>query len=223
MLFFYIRKIFVHFYNIRTKKCFKICIYAIFVVTLHAFLETSMNIIKTPIEGLLVIEPQVFKDARGYFVETYNEQRYREAGIDAQFVQDNQSCSSYGVVRGLHFQRPPYTQAKLVCCTVGRVLDVAVDLRKNSPTYGQWYGVELSEENKRQFFIPKGFAHGFSVLSNQAIFTYKCDNLYHPEADGGILLNDPDLAINWQIPEELRIISDKDTKHPLLKDFDNPF
>ena len=187
------------------------------------FEKMAMNIIKTPIEGLLVIEPQVFTDARGYFVETYNEKRYHDAGIDAQFVQDNQSCSSYGVVRGLHFQRPPYSQAKLVCCTVGRVLDVAVDLRKSSPTYGQWFGVELSEENKRQFFIPRGFAHGFSVLSDQAIFTYKCDNLYHPEADGGILLSDPDLAIDWQIPEDLRIISDKDTKHPLLKDFDNPF
>ena len=188
-----------------------------------AFSEKGMNIIKTPIEGLLVIEPQVFKDARGYFVETYNEERYRAAGIDAQFVQDNQSCSSYGVVRGLHFQRPPYSQAKLVCCTVGRVLDVAVDLRKGSKTYGQWFGVELSEDNKRQFFIPRGFAHGFSVLSNQAIFTYKCDNLYHPEADGGILLSDPDLAIDWQVPENLRIISDKDKKHPTLKEFDNPF
>ena len=177
-----------------------------------------MNIIKTPIEGLLVIEPQVFRDSRGYFVETYNEKRYREAGIDAQSVQDNQSSSCYGVVRGLHFQCPPYSQAKLVCCTVGRVLDVAVDLRKGSKTYGQWFSVELSEENKRQFFIPRGFAHGFSVLSEQAIFTYKCDNLYHPEADGGILLNDPDLAIDWQIPEEKRIISEKDKHHPLLKD-----
>lgn len=182
-----------------------------------------MNIIKTPIVGLLVIEPQVFKDSRGYFVETYNEQRYREAGIDSVFVQDNQSCSSYGVVRGLHFQRPPYSQAKLVCCTVGRVLDVAVDLRKDSPTYGKWYSVELSEDNKRQFFIPRGFAHGFSVLSNQAIFTYKCDNLYHPEADGGILLSDPDLAIDWQVPEELRIISEKDKKHPKMAEFESPF
>ena len=182
-----------------------------------------MEIIKTPIEGLLVIEPKVYTDARGYFVETYNEERYRAAGIEAQFVQDNQSCSSYGVVRGLHFQRPPYSQAKLVCCTVGRVLDVAVDLRKGSKTYGQWFGVELSDENKRQFFIPRGFAHGFSVLSEQAIFTYKCDNLYHPEADGGILLNDPELGIDWQIPEELRIISEKDTKHPTLKELDNPF
>jgi len=182
-----------------------------------------MNIIKTPIEGLLIIEPKVFRDARGYFVETYNEQRYREAGIDTVFVQDNQSCSTYGVVRGLHFQKPPYSQAKLVCCSVGRVLDVAVDLRKDSATFGQWYSVELSEENKRQFFIPRGFAHGFSVLSNQAIFTYKCDNLYHPEADGGILLSDPDLAIDWQVPAELRILSEKDTKHPLLRDFVSPF
>jgi dTDP-4-dehydrorhamnose 3,5-epimerase len=182
-----------------------------------------MNIITTPIEGLLIIEPQVFKDARGYFVETYNEKRYKEAGIDTVFVQDNQSCSSYGVVRGLHFQRPPYTQAKLVCCTVGRVLDVAVDLRAGSKTYGQWLGVELTQDNHRQFFIPKGFAHGFSVLSEQAIFTYKCDNLYHPEADGGLLLSDPGLAIDWQVPEQLRIISDKDKKHPLLNEFETPF
>lgn len=190
---------------------------------MHAFCFITMNIITTPIEGLLVLEPRVFEDARGYFVETYNEQRYREAGIEARFVQDNQSCSSYGVVRGLHFQRPPYTQAKLVCCTVGRVLDVAVDLRKGSKTFGQWYSVELSGENKRQFFIPRGFAHGFSVLSEQAIFTYKCDNLYHPEADGGLLLGDPDLAIDWQVPEELRIISAKDTKHPKMAEFDSPF
>ena len=156
-------------------------------------------------------------------MESWSQKNMEDIGINVNFVQDNQSCSSYGVVRGLHFQRPPYTQAKLVCCTVGRVLDVAVDLRKESPTYGQWYGVELSEENKRQFFIPKGFAHGFSVLSDKAIFTYKCDALYHPEADGGILLNDPSLAIDWQIPEQLRIISEKDTKHPLLKDLDNPF
>ena len=177
-----------------------------------------MNILKTSIEGLLIIEPRVFSDARGYFIETYNEQRYREAGIDTVFVQDNQSCSSYGVVRGLHFQKPPYSQAKLVTCTLGRVLDVAVDLRAGSKTYGQWFAAELSEENHRQFFIPRGFAHGFSVLSERAVFAYKCDNLYHPEAEGGVLLSDPDLAIDWQIPEELRIISEKDTKHPLLRD-----
>lgn len=182
-----------------------------------------MNIITTPIEGLLVIEPQLFRDARGYFVETYNEQRYCDAGITARFVQDNQSCSSYGVVRGLHFQRPPYTQAKLVCCTRGRVLDVAVDLRKDSPTFGKWYSVELNEDNHRQFFIPRGFAHGFSVLSETAIFTYKCDNLYHPEADGGILLSDPALAIDWQIPEDKMILSDKDRRHTTLALLDNPF
>lgn len=177
-----------------------------------------MNVLDTPIEGLKIIEPQVFRDARGYFVETYNEQRYREAGIDATFVQDNQSCSCYGVVRGLHFQRPPYAQAKLVCCTVGRVLDVAVDLRQGSKTFGQWYAVELNETNHRQFFIPRGFAHGFSVLSETAIFTYKCDNFYHPEADGGVLLSDPDLNIDWQIKPEDMILSEKDKKHPMLKD-----
>lgn len=182
-----------------------------------------MNIISTSIEGLLVIEPKVFEDARGYFVETYNEQRYREAGITAQFVQDNQSCSCYGVVRGLHFQRPPYTQAKLVCCTEGRVLDVAVDLRKDSPTYGKWYAVELSAENHRQFYLPRGFAHGFSVLSEKAVFSYKCDNFYHPEADGGILLSDPDIAIDWQVPADKMILSEKDQHHPLLRDLDNPF
>lgn len=182
-----------------------------------------MNVITTPIEGLLVVEPQVFTDARGYFVETYNEQRYREAGIDAQFVQDNQSCSCYGVVRGLHFQRPPYTQAKLVSCTEGCVLDVAVDLRKGSKTYGQWFSVELSAENHRQFFIPRGFAHGFSVLSEKAVFSYKCDNLYHPEADGGILLSDPDIAIDWQVPADKMILSEKDRNHPLLRNLDNPF
>lgn len=182
-----------------------------------------MEIIKTPIEGLLVIEPQVFRDARGYFVETYNEQRYREAGIDTHFVQDNQSCSSYGVVRGLHFQKPPFSQAKLVSCTLGRVLDVAVDLRKDSPTYGKWFSVKLSEENKRQFFIPRGFAHGFSVLSEKAVFAYKCDNLYHPECEGGVLLSDPTLNIDWQVPAEARILSEKDTKHPLFNNLVSPF
>jgi len=182
-----------------------------------------MELIHTPIEGLVVIEPKVFKDARGYFLETYSEERYREAGITAKFVQDNMSCSSYGVVRGLHFQRPPYTQAKLVSCVQGEVLDVAVDLRKDSPTYGQHYSVLLTSENHRQFFIPKGFAHGFSVLSETAVFTYKCDELYHPEADGGILLGDESLGIDWRIPVEDRILSEKDMHHPLLKDLENPF
>lgn len=182
-----------------------------------------MKIEKTPIAGLLIIEPQVFGDARGWFTETYNEERYREAGIDARFVQDNQSYSSYGVVRGLHFQRPPYTQAKLVSCAQGAVLDVAVDLRKDSPTYGQHFSVLLTAENHKQFYIPRGFAHGFSVLSDTALFTYKCDNLYHPEADGGILLSDPVLGIDWQVPEDKRNLSAKDTKHPLLSELDNPF
>ncbi|MBQ5775016.1 MAG: dTDP-4-dehydrorhamnose 3,5-epimerase [Paludibacteraceae bacterium] len=182
-----------------------------------------MQVIKTPLEGVLVIEPKVFKDSRGFFVETYNEERYMQAGITARFVQDNMSASTYGVVRGLHFQRPPYTQAKLVSCIEGEVLDVAVDLRKDSPTYGQWYSVLLSAENHRQFFIPRGFAHGFSVLSPTAIFAYKCDNLYHPEADGGLMLNDPTLNIDWQVPEDQMILSDKDKNHPFLKDLDNPF
>ncbi len=181
-------------------------------------IEISMKIIKTPIEGLLVIEPDVFGDARGFFQETYNEERYRAAGIEARFVQDNMSSSAYGVVRGLHFQRPPYTQAKLVQCIEGRVLDVAVDLRYGSPAFGQHFAVELSAENHRQFFIPRGFAHGFSVLSEHAVFSYKCDNLYHPEADGGILLTDPALGIDWHIPADKMILSEKDKHHPLLRD-----
>ncbi len=177
-----------------------------------------MELIATPIKDLLIIKPRVFADARGYFLETYNAERYHEAGILQNFLQDNMSKSSYGVVRGLHFQRPPYSQSKLVSVTVGRVWDVAVDLRKGSPTYGQWHGVELTDENHLQFLIPRGFAHGFSVLSETAIFTYKCDNLYHPEADGGIMFNDPDLAIDWKIPAEKMLLSDKDTKHPLLRE-----
>ena len=182
-----------------------------------------MEVFKTPIEGLLVIEPKVFRDARGYFVEMYNEKRYREAGVDATFVQDNQSCSSFGVVRGLHFQRPPYTQAKLVSCAEGRVLDVAVDLRKDSPTYGQHVAVLLTEENHRQFFIPQGFAHGFAVLSESAVFQYKCDNFYHPEADGGISILDESLGIDWGLTMEEALLSEKDTKHPKLAEFESPF
>ena len=182
-----------------------------------------MEIEETEFEGLLIVKPQVFKDARGFFFETYNEKRYKDAGIDYNFVQDNISSSQRGVVRGLHFQRPPYTQAKLVQVIEGSVLDVVVDLRHDQPTFGKWYAVELTGENHWQFMIPRGFAHGFSVLSEKAVFTYKCDNLYHPEADGGILLSDPDLNIDWQVPEEHRILSEKDTKHPLLKNFDNPF
>ena len=177
-----------------------------------------MEIIRTDIEGVVIIEPKVFGDARGYFFESYSQRDLEKHGITSVFVQDNESKSCYGVVRGLHFQRPPFTQAKLVTCIEGAVLDVAVDLRSGSPTFGQHVAVELTADNHRQFFIPKGFAHGFSVLSEHALFSYKCDELYHPEADGGILLSDPALAIDWRIPEAERILSDKDTRHPLLKD-----
>ena len=182
-----------------------------------------MEIIKTPIKDLVVIKPRVFSDARGFFFETYNEERYREVGITQQFVQDNMSKSSYGVVRGLHFQKPPYSQAKLVQVIEGAVLDVAVDLRSDSATYGQWHAVKLTAENHLQFLIPRGFAHGFAVLSETAIFTYKCDNLYHPESEGGIIYNDPMLNIDWGIPADKALISEKDTKHPLFKDLEKIF
>lgn len=187
-----------------------------------------MNVIKTEIEGLLIIEPKVFGDARGYFFESFSEREFNEKvtpllGHKIQFVQDNESMSSYGVMRGLHFQRPPFTQSKLVRCVRGRVLDVAVDIRKGSPTYGQHVAVELTEDNHRQFLISKGFAHGFAVLSETAVFQYKCDEFYHPEADGGISILDKSLGIDWQIPVEHALLSEKDTKHSCLKDFDSPF
>ena len=187
-----------------------------------------MNCIKTPIDGVLIIEPRVFEDARGYFFESFSQREFDEKvvpnlGHMVTFVQDNESKSSYGVMRGLHFQRPPYTQSKLVRCVKGAVLDVAVDIRKGSPTYGQHVAVELTEDNHRQFFIPKGFAHGFAVLSESAVFQYKCDEFYHPEADGGISILDDSLGIDWRIPTDKAILSEKDTKHSLLKDFDTPF
>ena len=179
-----------------------------------------MEIIKTPIEDLVIIKPRVFLDARGYFYETYNEARYQEAGVKQKFVQDNLSKSSYGVVRGLHFQKEEFSQAKMVSVVVGTVYDVAVDLRPDSPTYGQWYGVELSAENHLQFLIPRGFAHGFSVLSEEAIFTYKCDNLYAPQAEGGVRFDDPTLNIDWKVPTDKAVVSDKDYLLPFLKDVD---
>ena len=187
-----------------------------------------MNIIKTAIDGILIIEPRIFEDARGYFFESFSQREFDEKvapilGHTVTFVQDNESKSSYGVMRGLHFQRPPFTQSKLVRCVKGAVLDVAVDIRKGSPTYGQHVAVELTEDNHRQFFIPKGFAHGFAVLSETAVFQYKCDEFYHPEADGGISILDDSLNIDWQIPTDKGILSEKDTNHPLLKDFDSPF
>ncbi len=213
-----------------------------------------MEVIKTSIEGVLIIEPKVFGDKRGYFFESFSQREFDEKvvpilGHTINFVQDNESLSTYGVMRGLHFQRPPYTQSKLVRCVKGSVLDVAVDIRKGSPTYGQHVecllcgrdeeGVRIAEQYAKesltanrstltaqvglQFFIPKGFAHGFAVLSNVAVFQYKCDEFYHPEADGGISILDDSLGIDWRIPTEKTILSDKDTKHSLLKDFDTPF
>lgn len=182
-----------------------------------------MNIIQTSIPSVVIIEPRLFKDDRGYFFESFSERDFNTQVREVKFVQDNESMSSYGVMRGLHFQRPPYTQSKLVRCVKGAVLDVAVDIRKGSPTYGQYVAVELTEENHRQFFVPRGFAHGFAVLSETAIFQYKCDNFYHPEADGGISILDNSLGIDWRIPTDHAILSEKDTKHPLLKDFDSPF
>ena len=182
-----------------------------------------MNIIKTDIEGLLIIEPRVFQDARGYFFESFS-QRVFDAqvapllGRSVQFVQDNESMSSYGVVRGLHYQNPPYTQTKLVRCVRGAVLDVAVDIRRGSPTFGRHVAVELAEENHRKFLIAKGFAHGFAVLSEQAVFQYKCDEFYHPEADSGIQLLDPALGIDWRIPGDRAIMSDKDRVRAVLAD-----
>ena len=182
-----------------------------------------MNVIKTDIEGVVIIEPKVFNDARGYFFESYNDLEFINKVGFVDFIQDNESKSSYGVMRGLHFQKPPYTQAKLVRCVRGKVLDVAVDLREGSPTYGKHVAVELSEDNHRQLFIPKGFAHGFAVLSDEAVFQYKCDDFYHPEVDGGINILDESLGIDWKIPTHKAILSEKDTKHPMLKDFETPF
>ena len=182
-----------------------------------------MDVIKTAIEGLVIIEPKVFKDARGYFFEIFSQREFEAKVRKINFVQDNESMSSYGVMRGLHFQRPPFAQSKLVRCVKGRVLDVAVDIRKGSPTYGQHVAVELSEDNHRQFFVPRGFAHGFVVLSEIAVFQYKCDNFYAPEVDGGINIKDETLGIDWGISFEEAILSEKDTKHVSLKDFDSPF
>ena len=187
-----------------------------------------INVIKTEIDGVVIIEPKVFGDARGYFFESFSERDFNEAmtpilGDGIKFVQDNESMSSYGVMRGLHFQTMPYTQSKLVRCVKGAVLDVAVDIRKGSPTYGQHVAVELTEDNHRQFFVPRGFAHGFAVLSETAVFQYKCDNFYAPANDGGVSIVDDSLGIDWRIPVEKALLSEKDTKHDLLKDFDSPF
>ena len=182
-----------------------------------------MNFIETKIPGVLIVEPRVFKDARGYFFESYSQREFDEKisailGHPIRFVQDNESMSSYGVMRGLHYQRMPYTQSKLVRCVKGAVLDVAVDIRKGSPTFGQHVAVELTEDNHLQFFVPRGFAHGFSVLSETAVFQYKCDEFYHPEADAGINILDGSFGIDWRIPSEKAILSEKDLRHANLMD-----
>ena len=212
-----------------------------------------MDVIKTAIEGVVIIEPKMFKDARGYFFESFSQREFDEKvaiplfGKPILFVQDNESMSSYGVMRGLHFQTPPFTQSKLVRCVKGAVLDVAVDIRKGSPTYGQHvacllaahdeegrrildeYNEKLMAQNSKpiaqgsQFFVPRGFAHGFAVLSESAVFQYKCDNFYAPQADGGISIKDESLGIDWQIPVDRALLSEKDVKHALFKDFDSPF
>ena len=183
-----------------------------------------MNIIKTDIEGPLIVEPLIHGDARGYFFESFNAREfYKQTGYNTQFVQDNESRSCYGVVRGLHFQKPPYAQAKLVRVVQGKVLDVAVDIRKDSPTYGRYISTLLSDENHRQFFIPRGFAHGFAVLSGVALFQYKCDEYYHPEAEGALAWDDVQLSIYWKVPSDKVILSEKDKHHPSLADFDSPF
>lgn len=175
-----------------------------------------MNVIKTSIDGVVIIEPRIFKDTRGYFFESFNQEEFEEKVCHTRFVQDNESISFYGVIRGLHFQKPPYAQSKLVRVVKGAVLDVAVDIRKGSSTFGHYVSVELTEKNHRQFFMPRGFAHGFSVLSEEVVFQYKCDNFYVPQSEGAIAWNDPDLGIDWRIPVDKVVLSDKDKRHPRL-------
>ena len=177
-----------------------------------------MEVIKTDIEGVVIIEQRLFRDGRGYFFESYSEKDFNAQVREVRFVQDNESKSSYGVLRGLHFQKPPYAQSKLVRVIKGAVLDVAVDIRKGSPTFGKHVAVELTEDNHRQLFIPRGFAHGFSVLTPEVIFQYKCDNFYAPQSEGALAWNDPDLGIDWRIPADRVILSEKDRHHPRLKD-----
>lgn len=182
-----------------------------------------INVIQTEIPGVVIIVPKLFGDERGYFMETWSQKDFDEKVAKINFVQDNQSYSHYGVLRGLHFQKPPFTQSKLVRVIQGKVVDVAVDIRKGSPTYGKYVVVELTGENHLQFFIPKGFAHGFVVLSDTALFQYKCDEFYHPESEGAIMWDDPDINIDWRIPTGDIALSAKDARHQYLKDFASPF
>lgn len=179
-----------------------------------------MEVIKTEIDGVVIIEPRIFKDERGYFYESFSQREFEEKVCKTTFVQDNQSKSSYGVLRGLHFQKPPYCQSKLVRCIKGAVLDVAVDIRKGSPTFGKYVAVELTEDNHRQFFVPRGFAHGFAVLSEEAVFQYKCDNFYNKESEGAVAWNDPELAIDWRIPADKVLLSEKDRLNKNIADAD---
>ena len=183
----------------------------------------AMEVIKTEIDGVVIIEPRIFKDDRGYFYESFSQREFEEKVCHTTFVQDNQSKSSYGVLRGLHFQKPPYCQSKLVRCIKGAVLDVAVDIRKGSPTFGKYVAVELSEDNHRQFFVPRGFAHGFAVLTPEAVFQYKCDNFYNKESEGSVAWNDPQLAIDWRIPADKVILSEKDKLSKNIADADYLF
>lgn len=182
-----------------------------------------MEVIKTNIEGVVIIEPRIFRDDRGYFFESFSQRDFQEKVCNTVFVQDNESKSSYGVLRGLHFQKPPYAQSKLVRVIKGAVLDVAVDIRKGSPTFGQHVAVELTEDNHRQFFIPRGFAHGFSVLTDEVIFQYKCDNFYAPQSEGALAWDDPDLGIDWRIPTDKVLLSEKDRRHSRLRDAERLF
>ena len=181
-----------------------------------------MEFIKTGLDDVTIIKPKIFTDSRGYFFESYSKREFDEKIRPVDFVQDNESMSGYGVIRGLHFQKPPFSQSKLVRCVKGRVLDVAVDIRKGSPTYGKHFSIELSEDNHLMFFVPRGFAHGFAVLSEMAVFQYKCDNYYNPESEGGISIADTSLEIDWHIDPDMAILSDKDLRHALFKDFDSP-
>ena len=179
-----------------------------------------MEVIKTDIEGVVIIEPRIFKDDRGYFYESFSQREFEEKVCRTTFVQDNQSKSSYGVLRGLHFQKPPYCQSKLVRCIKGAVLDVAVDIRKGSPTFGKYVAVELSEDNHRQFFVPRGFAHGFAVLTPEAVFQYKCDNFYNKESEGAVAWDDPELSIDWKVPADKVLLSEKDKQNKSITDAD---
>ena len=182
-----------------------------------------MNVVKTSIDGVVIIEPRIFEDERGYFYESFSQREFEEKACNTVFVQDNQSKSTYGVIRGLHFQRPPYAQSKLVRCVSGKVLDVVVDIRKNSPTFGKFVAVELSGENHRQLFIPRGFAHGYAVLSDEAVFQYKCDNFYNKESEGAIAWNDPEINIDWLLPADKVVLSAKDRMNKKLSESVTPF